>query len=305
MLSPFDKNKLESLLIDVGAFKELKEPCIGASGFPLFYYISIEKLLHDQGKWQKFGNDSSLMISHAISSQKNPLFKEVSQILEPYANRFIGKNTLVAGYQRRDWPFSGIYAYLNKRPHFSFYKDARIKRLTFNKKMVASAEIVSILPKQRYVFISDLLNLGSSVIDGWLPSLRSQGAICQDIIYIFSRNQGGEARLKKHGIRPHSLIKLGVRFLEHYCQNKVFCVSYWRNPIASATMYLRKNGALPFLASFDPSMPEAKKARAAIFYRDWLDKILTSTQKNRFKEALKAEFKLDIKELLITFKAQP
>lgn len=302
MLKPFYQKKLETLIIDYKAFEECIPPKIGTSGMPLFYYISTEKLLNDQNKWQEFGDDSALMIKHALNCYKTPPFKDLALILAEYSHKYIKtKNHQIAGFQRRDWVFSGVCSFLNNKDHFSFYKNNRIEILDHKANLKKTLTNIRHKKIQKIVFIGDLLNIGHTAINGWLPMLNAGNYQCRDAVYVFSRNQGGEKNLRAHHIKSHSLIRLGTKFLERHCKHKNFCVSYWRNPLATSAMYLRKNGATAFLPYFNPDLPVSNRPRVINFYQNWVLKTLSNAQLTLLKEMVKSEFGVPINSVLDNF----
>ena len=121
------------------------------------------------------------------------------------------------------------------------------------------------------VHVVDLLTEGSSVYrvegnqeKGWLPELRKQGAIINDLFAVVSRKQGAEEMLKGEGLTVHSFVDIDEKFIENYSKNPKRAVEYIKNPKEWSENYLRSNGALIFLDDFNPAGKKIDRAKKFI-----------------------------------------
>lgn len=126
--------KVEQLLLETGAFTDLDEPVILTSGLVLApYFVNAEKLLQDNGEWEKYEDDPFRMIKHAIGvAETNPKFGKVIHILSDRVEKLLRRQFIkhdfvsfstrqrdyvIGGGQRRDWIFSGPVAAELGLPH--------------------------------------------------------------------------------------------------------------------------------------------------------------------------------------------
>src|SRR3990167_6906045 len=75
-------SRVAELLVQTGAFRDLENPVVLASGELGIYYVYTENLLQDGGRFNDFGDNAREMIEHAMKmAGQNPAFGEVVDIL--------------------------------------------------------------------------------------------------------------------------------------------------------------------------------------------------------------------------------
>ena len=269
--SPKSDKRISELLIETGAYKDLDKPVILTSGELGIYYISTEKLCQDNGKFEKYGDDSRSMINHAISMTKeHPKFKEAIKILSEDVRGLLSRsnpadNCAVSGGQRRDWIFSGPVARNLEIEHVSLYKDGKIEVID-NKGNIISPDLD--LKGYFIVHMADLLTEGSSVYrketgeeKGWIPMIRKTGGTIRDLAVVVTRLQGGEEKLKECGVNVQSFVAIDNSFLKEYSKYPERAIEYMKNPKAWSEKYLKENGALALFKSFDPNGGKLDRAK--------------------------------------------
>jgi orotate phosphoribosyltransferase len=270
-----DINKrLSQILVETKAFRDLENPVILTSGELGIYYINTEKLVQDNGEFEKYGDNSREMIKHAVRMMhEHPTFKEAIHLMlndiVPYvnqANRNSEKECFFSGGQRRDWLFSGPMAEVLGMWHASLYKNGKYEFLTSHQDIFGDGQ--SNIKNLIAIHVVDLLTEGSSVYrqedlieKGWLPELRKRGAIMNDLFAVVSRKQGAEEMLKKQGVNAHSFVDIDENFLKNYSKNPEMAIEYSKNPKQWSENYLKENGALIFLDYFNPEGKNIDRAR--------------------------------------------
>ena len=264
--------RISELLIETGAYKDLEKPVILTSGELGIYYINTEKLCQDNGKFNDYGDDSWAMINHAISMTKeHPKFKEVINILSEEVRGLLSQanpacNYAVSGGQRRDWLFSGPVAKNLDVDHISLYKDGKMEVINPKGKII-SPDLE--LENYHVVHVVDLLTEGSSAYrkeegkeKGWIPMIRKGGGAIRDLVAVVTRLQGGEERLEEQEVNVTAKIAINDNFLKQRSNNPKRALSYAADPKKWSENYLKENGALNLLNTFDPNggkMDRAKK----------------------------------------------
>jgi orotate phosphoribosyltransferase len=280
-----NRTRISELLVQTKAFRSLEKPVILTSGELGIYYINTEKLVQDNGEFEKYGDNSKDMIKHAIGMlDKQKTFKEVinmmTEKISPYINEASTGNSyyscFISGGQRRDWLFSGPIANRMALKHVSLYKDGKIEILD-NYLNVCHSSVRSMAG----IHAVDLLTEGSSVYreeqgkeKGWLPMLRAEGAIVNNLFAVVSRKQGAEQILKNQKVNVYSFVDIDNNFIRDYSKMPERDLKYIENPKAWSEDYLEKNGALEFLEDFNP---EGKKFDRAKKFLKRYEKVLKET----------------------------
>ena len=269
--------EVSELLVETGAYRDLEVPVILASGAIGIYYVNTEKLLGDDGLWKQFGDDSKAMVEHATDMMyENQAFGSVIEILAEgvdwvFNNKGCGgfrTDKVISGGQRRDWIFSGPVARRLGLEHISLYKDDDMEILGVHG---GRRDVFHSMPLEGLyaIHVADLLTEGSSAYRiegdeemGWIPDLRDRGGDVTNLFSIVTRLQGGEGTLERQGVTPHSFVAIDEDFVRTYSKNPERALDYMKDPEAWGKNYLRENGALAFLDTFDPEGGKADKARA-------------------------------------------
>jgi len=297
--------KIYDILINTNAFRDLEKPTILTSGELGIYYINTEKILRDNGEWEKYGNDSYEMISHAIKiMRKNREFKEVvntlcEKVLEILEHKKYGKYA-ISGGQRRDWLFSGCVAYTLNLPHISLYKNEKAELIFLDSALILKNQN---LEGFYTIHIADLVTEGSSVYrvenneeKGWAIMLRKRKAIINNLIAVVSRSQGAEEKLKNIGIDLFPLVSINKEFLERYSSNPKRDVAYFNNPEQWSKKYLKNINLSEFLESFinffDPN--NGKLDRAKRFVARYKEVLEESGKLERLIKEVKRRYNINL-----------
>ncbi|MEK6823191.1 MAG: hypothetical protein AABY13_05150 [Nanoarchaeota archaeon] len=258
------------------AYKDLPGPTILAAGDLGIYFVNMEKLLEDGGAWEKFGDDSRLMIMHACQQYEQvPGFRQVIGVMADQMRYHLtravqGERKAVSGGARRDWLFSGPIAHVLNLPHISCYKQEPGKpdRMEFVHPDM-SVDVVDTLSGVYVGHAVDMTTEGSSILrtdkdgtlKGWAAMIRNKGGRINDVVAAATRLQGAEQRLAPYGLHIDALVKIDEEFLRNHSANPEAAVEYFKNPTAFSRNYLKENGALAFVKDFDPAGKRVDKAR--------------------------------------------
>jgi orotate phosphoribosyltransferase len=215
------------IAVETKAYRDLDKTVILTSGEIGIYFINAENFVQDGGEFNKYGDDSAQMISHANRMVlEHPTFKEAIEILvdateKAFPSHIERIRRAVSGGQRRDWLFSGPVASMLGYDHISVYKDGSLYRLTGAMRTQECSGLYS-------VHIADLLTVGSSIYDvranpptGWVPALRNAGAEVRDVVVVVTRCQGGEENLANVGLNTTSFVPINEDFLRAHSKNLV------------------------------------------------------------------------------------
>jgi hypothetical protein len=237
-----------------------------------------------------------------LERQNKSLFCEVIEIISSKVESLFPKGIekqyrAVSGGQRRDWIFSGPVASKLGIQHISLYKDGSLEVLDHN------GDLVSRNIKNLYVVhVVDLITEGSSVYrlesgraHGWIPMLRDGGAHVNDLVAVVTRLQGGEERLSEQGVNVHSFVTIDKDFVSKHSSNSERALSYMKNPHRWCCNFIKQNGALHLVDSFDPNANKLDRARDFVArYQQVLEKYghlkqLESTVKRKYNITLRGE----------------
>jgi len=252
-------------LVETGGFKNVP-PVILASGEVGFYYINTEKLSRDGGKFKDYGNDSKAMYNHAVNmTQEHPKFKAVTDRITEKAEELLPEVGAISGGQTRDWLFSCPVAHNLNVPHISIYKNEKMESISPSGTIYGIEEIDR---TKKVLHIADLLTEASScyrvegdVEKGWVPSLRQKGFEVNKLIAVVDRMQGGVERLKAQGVEAHCFVGIDENFLRQHSENSERDIAYNQNPRQVVEDYLRKNGAIELVGTFDPNGGKIDRAK--------------------------------------------
>ncbi|MBI4146541.1 hypothetical protein HY489_04340 [Candidatus Woesearchaeota archaeon] len=249
--------RMAEILLETGAYRDLETPTILTSGELGIYYINTEKILPDNGTWEKCGDDPRSMQAHVLSwlDMTGP-YKEAIDLLAQKASSLMQQDRAcaISGGQRRDWLFSMPVAHRLGKPHLALFKPEKGKPDRIEIQGTASSTSGLYV-----VHIADLLTEASSCYRqeedqelGWVPMIRRAGATINDLVTVVSRLQGGEQRLASAGVNTHSFVDIGPEFLCTYSDQGETAIKYHRSPREFAEGYLRLDGPLAFVKFFDP-----------------------------------------------------
>lgn len=296
------------ILVETGAYIDLTVPKILVEGTILApYYIEVTKTLQDGGKWKEYGNDSKAMTDHAIKvAENNPLFDEFTDILAIDAKKLLSdisyEKRVISGGQRKDWPVSGSVAHKLGLPHLSLYKQKPGEK--DKSEVIKNGTLVEYDLKGKYVLhIADMNTRGSSALreekkqkKGWVPMIRNLGAEIEKYFSVVTRLQGGEARLAEEGISAYSEIAIDEKFLREQSDNPEVTLVYIKDPKQWTEDYLRENGALEFLDTFNPRGSQIQRGRK--FIRTHKNLLRKARKLGELDNTLRDKYNVSIEELI-------
>ena len=294
--------KISKLLVETGAYSDLKEPVILTSGELGIYYINTEKLCQDGGEFKKYGDNSNDMINHAVKMIKeHESFDNVIDILAEKVESLIPADKdrddfVISGGQRRDWLFSGPVAVKLGLPHVSLYKDGRMEFLD------PAGEIPRGFLGYHAIHVVDLITKGSSVYrndgeeKGWVPILRRNKIAIGDLAAVVTRNQGGEEMLAEHNVNVYSFVSIDESFLRDHSNEPERALAYIRDPKTWSENYLKENGALTFVDAFNPD--SGKLDRAGKFLEKYRGVLEEADKMKEFEENVQDKYGKPLKELV-------
>jgi len=149
--------------------------------------IDFEKVLSDK-IMANYNNDS--IFNYIISQLVTYILKSID----------ISKYEYISGGERRDWLFSIPVAKILNMKHLFLYKD--IAKNIFN------------IKDKKVLHICDLVNLASSYIENWIPSIQNNGGILKETFSIVDRMQGGKEALNKNNVQLYSLIEFNIEIFK-------------------------------------------------------------------------------------------
>lgn len=298
--------RISELLIKTGAYKDLDEPVILTSGELGIYYINTEKLAQDNGEFEKYGDDSRGMIKHALDMMdKHPTFGEVIDILARKASNLIAPDrdiSVISGGQRRDWLFSGPVAYHLNLRHISVYKDGKIEMIMPDETVKQIGDNQDSLRDLCDVHFSDLLTEASSCYrvengekKGWIPWIEKRGTKVRNLVAVVTRLQGGEERLREIGINAEAFVAIDKDFLEKYSRYPARALAYLQNPKLWSENYLRENGALALIETFNPK--GNKLDRIKKFLNRYGNVLAEANKWNELDDAVKEKYGLHLGQI--------
>ena len=259
-------DRIAELLVKTGAYRDLDKPVILTSGQLGIFYVNTEKLVQDNGAWEKLGDNANAMVDHAWGRVADcPEFADVIDIISEKASSY--HPAAISGGQRRDWLFSGPVAANLDLPHVALYKDGGMEV----RYPTGSGGESPFNGRGEILHIVDLLTEGSScnagmgsAATGWVPMIRRGNGKISNLLAVVTRRQGGEENLRNVGVNVESFVSIDEAFLTSHSSQPDTAVAYLQNPNDWSASYLRTNGALAFVDSFNPA--GGKLDRAGKFY---------------------------------------
>ena len=212
-------------LVRSGAYRDLDEPVIVTSGeFLTPFFVNAEKLCGDPGMdafLAEAGGRDDAVIEHACSLAEGGEFggvvDEIAGVVAAIGR--VRPVAAISGGQRRDWLFSGPVSRRLGLVHLSLYKQAPGQGPAEDRvvaRSAAGAETgTEVAAGATVVHVVDMLTAASSCYSsdpvsgrevGWIPMLRSRGAVVHDLVAVVSRRQGGEEALSRVGVAVRSLV---------------------------------------------------------------------------------------------------
>jgi hypothetical protein len=301
---------MHELVFRCGAFRLLDTPVMVTSGeFFTPFFCNTENFCGDREIdtfLRNNGNNPSAIIERAIRlSATQPSFKQIVRRLTEKATAIIREwdsdcrdfRPAISGGQRRDWLFSGPAASELKLPHISIFKPDTVdgsQKIVFHNARPASGESfgpgreIRDLSGYRVLHIADLITRGSSIFaidsggreSGWVPALRTGGAVVEDLLAVISRNQGGEQMLVKRGVAAESLIIVDASFIAERVPNPRPLLQFLEDPRAWTEAYLCQHGPGPlfdYCKADDKKQPRLmkfiRKYRQFLSENGWLERI--------------------------------
>jgi len=265
--------RISEIVVETGAYTDLDEPVILASGALGIYYVNAEKLCQDGGKFKEYGDDSASMIQHAVKMmEEHPTFEEVIDILaEKVEDIFKGNKTknIISGGQRRDWIFSGPVAHKLGLPHLSLYKQEEGEE--DKTEIIMPDGMKSITPPLEGfydVHLVDLITEASSCYSedgkkGWIKMIRNKGADIDNLLAVVTRLQKGEERLA--GLNPPvnttTYVAIDEDFVKTYSKDPERALEYQAGPDKWAERYIEEKGIDALIKFFDPKGGKLDRAK--------------------------------------------
>ncbi len=155
--------------------------------------IDVLKFIDDNQNEEKTFPEKILSKLESVY-EASSIYKKIIDESADKVNKQIVDNgiTHISGGQRRDWFFAPLIAKMLKISCLYIYNDKRIYD--------SSGDKVSDLSGAKVLNIADLLTVGSSYTDKWVPAVKDIGGELISSFNIVDRNQGGSDNLKASGI---------------------------------------------------------------------------------------------------------
>ena len=217
------KGDLINYLFSTGAIKVAPEGdmFLFTSGLISPYYISTHYLCGGEeastemlsfidsfkGRPEKIVSDVAPRILEL--SKSNHIYDQVIQKMKKVAEDFMSRTEIdcISGGERRDWFFSIPLARALEIPHLFLYNDGLV--------LDDSGIKYNSSNQKRSIHVADLLTIGSSYTNKWVPALRSVNVDIPLSINCVDRVQGGAKNLKDAGINEViSLCSINEEFFE-------------------------------------------------------------------------------------------
>ena len=174
----------------------------------------------------------------------------------------------ISGGERRDWFFSILISIISKKPHLFLTKDKQV--YDQHGKQVKDIRCGSVF------HIADLITLGSSYIDKWIPAVESVRGFIGGTATVVDRCQGGKVTLDKHCILCESTVHINEEFFNTACEKgyitqaqRDVCVNFLNNQKDWTPNFIRENPE--FLSDSLNSEDIRIKERANKFVKDYME----------------------------------
>jgi orotate phosphoribosyltransferase len=129
-------------------------------------------------------------------------FQKICNLYTNFVKEKIGMENFdrVAGIPVAGIPFASLIAYNLKKPFLYIRKDVRLHG--------RQRRVEGILaPGERVLLVDDLVTTGLSLRRA-AKAITAEGGIVNDAVVLLDREEGGEEKLKKSGIRLHALLNI-------------------------------------------------------------------------------------------------
>jgi len=129
-------------------------------------------------------------------------FKRICDIYTGFVKEEIGVENFekVAGTPMAGMPFATIIAYNLKKPFIYIRKGVRLHG---RQRRVEGV----LVPGDRVLLVDDLITTGLSLRRA-AKAVIAEGGVVNDAVVLLDREEGGEEKLRKSGIKLHSIIKI-------------------------------------------------------------------------------------------------
>jgi orotate phosphoribosyltransferase len=130
-------------------------------------------------------------------------FQKVCNFYTNFVKEKIGVENFdrVAGIPVAGIPFAALIAYNMKKPFLYIRKGVRLHG--------RQRRIEGVLaPGDRVLLVDDLVTTGLSLRRA-AKAITAEGGVVKDAVVLLDREEGGEERLRKSGIRLHALLHIG------------------------------------------------------------------------------------------------
>lgn len=272
-------SEISRIVNSTDVYEDLSKVDILASGLLTLHYLHTERILQDNGEWEKidYKNNSGAIIEHAVKvMNKNPQFKKVIEIVagdvDKKFHNIPQRMRAISGGESRDWLFSGPIAYILNIPHISLYKQ---------KEGPDHIETIGANPYTPLnlfycIHFADLLNTGHSeyhisdnTVKGWVPMLRNRHVAINHagfIIDLLHKDKetgllASDLLKKNASIDTFAYLYIDEEFLKNHSKNPVEAIAYAKDARSWSEKYLLEHGALEFVHAFDPNAKKPEKAK--------------------------------------------
>lgn len=262
-------------LFETGALKiaPSNAPFWYTSGFLGPYYINTEKLCGgeegaksilefiDTNSKDKVTFPDKIVNRIEKVYKEDAIFKGVVDLLVEKAKVLYEDSncSYISGGERRDWFFAPIVASKLDVPCLYIYNDKSVVN--------QNGEAVACL-NGNVMNIADLLTVGSSYVDKWVPAMEALGAKLVSSINVLDRSQGGVANLNSVGIKNcEALYTVDVRLFNQALASKYIdkeqynvLISYLEDQYESMRAWVQENYS--FVENALASNSEKERGRA-------------------------------------------
>ncbi|MEM3873701.1 MAG: orotate phosphoribosyltransferase [Candidatus Bathyarchaeia archaeon] len=130
------------------------------------------------------------------------VFQKICNLYTNFVKEKIGLENFqrVAGIPVAGIPFASLVAYNLKKPFLYIRKGVRLHGRQRRVEGVLT-------PGDRVLLVDDLITTGLSLRRA-AKAITAEGGIVNDAVVLLDREEGGEEKLKKSGIRLHALLKI-------------------------------------------------------------------------------------------------
>jgi orotate phosphoribosyltransferase len=171
---------------------------------------------------------------------QSSIYRDVIDQLTDIARNIPGINAITGG-QRRDWVFGPLVAEATGLPYLYLYNDLQARD--------PDGVIVRDMGGARIVNIADLLTVGSSYINKWIPATAKINGQLVAAVNVIDRMQGGEANLRAHGIQEiHITYRIDAELFDRALQlgimnqdQRDLALKYIANPDETMREFLLNN----------------------------------------------------------------